>query len=173
MYAILNYPHPDVRQKKKSRSASAKPEANKWRNDERARSGVPLFIVTRGSVSKLKSLQSSLTTINDRTLRKFIGEEAISWFDNPSRNALWAFLVRNDDHFTLPMLIQYAEVSQDVLRRSNKIDLPAIEAKNLWRLNLIPCKEFPAISGGKNLIKHLINNLSSLGQKNFFVNEEG
>lgn len=132
--------------------------ANTWRNDTKASKGTPLFVVVQGAVSKLKSLQSSLTIITDRQLRSLLAEEAISWSETPARRTFWTHLCRNADDFSITGLLEYAAVASEVVRRSNRGDLPECEAENLHLLGLIPDRKFWQSAGEKKIAAALARN---------------
>lgn len=155
---LLGYSEAKLKSNKDVLFSSDVTEANRWRNDKEAREGMPLFILARGSVSKLKSLKSSLPVIGDRDLRHFLKDEAISWHDIPLRRALWAHLAENKVDFTLNTLLDFASSGQGVVTRSNKVDLPDYEAKALYKLGLLPYRGLRDLSGESQVSKHLDSN---------------
>lgn len=133
-------------------------KANTWRNDANAKKGTPLFVVVQGTVSKLKSLQSSLTVITDRELRGLLAEEAINWSDTPARRSFWQTLRRNVDLFSITGLLEFAAVGSSVVERSGSIDLPDTEARQLHLLGLLPDRSFWMSAGERKISATLDRN---------------
>lgn len=156
--AMLGYPGARDLSRRGVEFTMSETTANTWRNDAKASKGTPLFVVVQGTVSKLKSLQSSLTIITDRQLRLLLAEEAISWSDTPARRAFWTHLRRNVDDFSITALLEYAAMGSEVVRRSNRVDLPECEAENLHLLGLIPDRKFWQSAGEKKLAATLSRN---------------
>lgn len=156
--AMLGYPGARDLSRRGLEFTTSETTANTWRNDAKATKGTPLFVIVQGTVSKLKSLQSSLTIITDRQLRALLADEAISWSDTPARRAFWTHLRRNADDFSITALLEYGAMGSEVVRRSNRVDLPECEAENLHLLGLIPDRKFWQSAGEKKIAATLARN---------------
>lgn len=156
--ALLGYPRARDLSRGGLEFSTSETTANTWRNDSIATQGTPLFVVAQGSVSKLKSLQSSLTTITDRQVRDLLAEEAIGWFETPARRAFWTQLRRNTDAFSITALLEYAAAASEVMRKSNRVDLSDSEASNLHLLGLVPDRRFWQSAGEKRIAATLAKN---------------
>jgi len=149
--AVLGYSGKSDPRAPRVEFTTSETKANRWRNDEKAKAGTPLFVVVQGTVSKLKSLQTSVTVINERQLRELLSAEAIGWADTPARRAFWSALENNADLFSITSLLEFAAVGQDVATKSNRIDLPDCEAQNLHLLGLLPDRDFWKSAGEKKI----------------------
>lgn len=134
--------------------------ANTWRNDAATREGKKLFAIVLGVVTegRLHSLNGKdrgvLVPVSDRDLRNVIRDKAISLLNTEKRKALWSYLARNDDAFTVDALLQFAAHSHHVATKSNAHDVVDSEARNLWMLGLIPHRKL--LEASDKLVEKLV-----------------
>jgi hypothetical protein len=144
--AILGAKKESIASSKKVEVTYNQTVANSWRNDEVARGGKRLVVWVVGPVSKLRSLQSALSDISDRDLRRCIKERAISLLDNPKRRAFWTYLEKSTDAFTVNALIEFTSACEAV-GKSNKHDLAEYEPRLIYSLGLIPQEKMIDVEG--------------------------
>ena len=86
-------------------------EANRWRNDEAARRGMPFITVVLGPTAKLNSLRSAVSLLGPGDLRQAAVRRAIALLDTPERGAFWNTLGRRPEFPTQILLSYLAKVS--------------------------------------------------------------
>lgn len=128
-------------------------KANQWRNDAEATRGKKLIVLVRGSVSKLKSLQSALPVISGDGLRPLIRDRALSWLETQSRTTFWDYLTKSSDQFTVETLISFAALCEGVQERGNRHDLPEYEARFVHALGLLPDARLLGCEGAVELAR--------------------
>jgi hypothetical protein len=158
--ALLGYPSSKDLSRRGVEFTKSETTANVWRNDQKASAGIPLFVIVQGTVSKLKSLQSSLRVVTERQIRAVLADKASSWSDTPARRAFWGHLQRSADDFSITGLLELAAIGSEVVRRSNRVDLPDYESKHLHLIGLLPDPNFWDAAGDRKLGAVLSRNAS-------------
>lgn len=129
--------------------------ANKWRNDETARAGVPTITLVLGPAAKLNSLRTAVRTLGVRDVREAIADEACRWLDQPARRNFWRSLARRSRDIPTASLLDFAAA----LASLTPAALMDAEEALVYRLGLLRSAKLVTASGSVAAQKALRANI--------------
>jgi hypothetical protein len=132
-------------------------EANVWRNDSTARSGVPMAVVIVGPAPKVNSLRTTFSHITQADLRAEIGRAASALRETPERTAFWNSLVALTSEVSLQQLAALANDVFDAAQGS-RAEFLGKEWKLVYHVGLLPQQQLLTTSGPRSATNLIIKN---------------